>query len=254
MRHQHRYIQRPVMPGERGVRLLVITPVSPEDGAEGPFPLDSPERSFLLPTTQVDEILCKGSPVAISGEREVQRVTPLILAKACWAEASGYDAIVVNCMVDPGVPELRRTVSIPVIGAGRAAVAVASVLADRPLSIFPGRIRVNALAEDEAYTLKELMSIGRRHVATRGADALTLGCSYLGGAAMRLQDEVGVPVIPTIEVALKIAELIACTGIRPQRLGVPNQRARPLTQWVFREKDRLFGLVERLRRRLRQHS
>jgi allantoin racemase len=175
-----------------------------------------------------------------------------MLVKARWAETNGYDAIVVNCMVDPGLVDLRRAVSIPVIGAGRAAFALASVLGDRPMSIFPGRIRVNALAENEAHTLEELTSIGRRCVATRGADAITLGCSYLGGAAGHVQDKIGVPVIATIEVALKLAELIACLGIRPQQPCVEGNRLHPLVQLVYRTKDRLFGLAGRLRQWLRR--
>lgn len=253
MRHQDRYIRPRAAPGTNAVRLLVITPISPRDGDEGPFPLDPSDRRLLLPSTRVDEVLCKDAPVQITGEREVRRATPLMLAKARWAEANGYDAIVVNCMVDPGVPELRRAVSIPVIGAGRAAFALASVLADRPMSIYPGRIHVNALAENEEHTLQELSSIARRHVTTRGADAITLGCAYLGGAAGRLQDAIGVPVIATIEVALKVAELIVCTGIRPQQAHVPKGRLHLLAQCVYRTKDRFSRLVTRLRQALRHH-
>lgn len=88
--------------------MLVISPIDPVDGIEGPFPVTSRERDNLLPQTEVDEVLCKGAPVPICGEQAVQKVIPMIAEKARWGELNGYDAVVINCMVDPGVRQISQ--------------------------------------------------------------------------------------------------------------------------------------------------
>lgn len=249
--NQERYIQRRTGREPGNVRLLVISPVDPVDGDEGPFPVTSVERNSLLPNTEVDEVLCKGAPAAIVGEGAVSKVVPLIADKARWAESSGYDAVVVNCMVDPGVREIQRELKIPVIGAGRAATGLAMAVGDRPTSVFPNNVRVNELASRQGQALEEMKSISRRRIETRGVDAVVLGCAYLGGAAGILQDDIGVPVMPTTEIALRTAETVVLLNIQPARPDVMASRASRLRQVIYRAKDKVFLLTVVLKRKLR---
>lgn len=252
MIHQERYIARnPPRPGGR-VRILVISPSEPESGEEGPFPLTSSERAFLLPETQVDEVLCKGAPAEISSERAVARVTPLLVEKALWGESAGYDAIVINCMVDPGVPEIREKAGIPVIGAGRAASGVAATLGDIPDRIFPNTVRVNELATRQDDSVREIVDEARKRVRSRGVDAFVLNCAYLGGASTLVQEKVGVPVMPTTEIALRVAETIVLLGVSPMRPEVAANRLPASRRAVLRYKDRVLAAVRHGRLKLGQ--
>jgi Asp/Glu/hydantoin racemase len=245
MRHESRYINRKNI--AQGIRLLVITPVHPEDGDEGPFPTSPFDRRMLLSTTQVDEILCAHAPHQISDAKDIKQVTPMILEKALWGESSGYDAIIINCMLDPGVSEARGRVKIPVVGIGRAATALASVIGERPARIYPYQIPVNQLANNEALTLKHLQEYANQQIQSRGVDVITFNCSYLGGASHRLQSKIGVPVIPTIDVGLRLAEMIALLEIRPKSAGVEDAPTNRYRRHLIEIRERLRDLLRSVR-------
>lgn len=251
MIYPDRYIQRTSSRGLDGVRLLVISPTHPVDGEEGPFPVTSRERDFLLPQTVVDEVLCLGAPVPICGERAVNKVIPMITEKAKWGELNGYDAVIINCMVDPGVREAQRELGIPVIGAGRAATGLAMTLGNRPFRAFPNSVRVNELASKQERALDEIQAETMRQVNTRGADAVVFDCTYLGGAADYLQDKIGVPVMPTTEAALRTAETIVLLGVLPARPEVAENRISEFRQSIFRTKDKLRHIKNVLKQKLR---
>jgi allantoin racemase len=251
MIHKDRYIERTSCRKTEGIRLLVISPTDPVDGDEGPFPLTSAERDMLLPSTLVDEVLCKGAPPSISSSRSVHRVIPLIAEKAKWGESNGYDAVIINCMVDPGLREVQRELKIPVIGAGRAATGLATTLGDRPVRAFPDSVRVNELASRKEQALEEIQKVTMHQIRTRGVDSVVFNCAYLGGAAGHLQERIGVPVMPTTEVALRTAETIVMLGILPARPEVAAGRIPEFRQSLFRARDKLRQLTNTLRQKLR---
>jgi allantoin racemase len=47
---------------------------------------------------------------------------PGVVDAAIKAEADGAEAVVIDCMLDPGLDAAREAVSIPVIGCGEAAM------------------------------------------------------------------------------------------------------------------------------------
>ena len=119
-------------------------------------------------------------------------------------------------MLDPGVNEAKRAVSIPVIGLREATRALARLVGTKPAHIYPKNIPVLKLSDDEEKTFRELVKIGQEQINDNGADVLIPNCGYLGGLAQRLQMELGVPVLANLDVALKIAELFAIFDLRPK--------------------------------------
>jgi allantoin racemase len=154
----------------------------------------------------------------------------LVIAKAKWAESQGYDAVVVGCMVDPGVREAKQAVNIPVIGIREATRSIAPLVGRNLGHIYPGRIPVLELATDEEKTFSELVKVSRWLVAKRGVDVLIPDCAYIGGLAHRLQSEVGVPVLPNVDVGLRMAELFATLNVRPEQSWVQATRAPKVIQ------------------------
>lgn len=214
------------------IRILLVHPVAPPGESEGPF-TTSP-RPYLLPDTRVDEVYCIGAPPSINDPVTIQRASPLVVAKAKWAESQGYDAVVVGCMVDPGVRKAKEAVKIPVIGIRETTRAVAALVGRNVGHIYPEGIAVLELAMDEEKTFSELVKAGQWLITKRGVDVLIPNCAYVGGLAHRLQSELGVPVLPNVDIGLKIAELLATLNVLPEQSWVQATRAPKAIQILSR--------------------
>ena len=64
-------------------------------------------------------------------------ILPEILEKIVESENNGMDAVIVDCMEDPGVEEGRRLVDIPVVGPGHAAMNMAVTLGHKFSILYP---------------------------------------------------------------------------------------------------------------------
>lgn len=210
------------------VRLLLVQPSPPEDGTEGPHRYPAP--GHLASTTTVDSIYCAGAPLEVWDEAGCAKVAPMILEKTRWAAEQGYDAVVINCMLDPGVAAAKRSVDIPVVGAGEASMLTAQLVGNRIARIYPAGIRVPDLLKDPHATYRGLVAAGRMEL-DNGADALVLACALLNRFASRLQQEFGVPVLPNEEVALRLAEMLAMFRLH----AAPSRPLAARLVWVRRE-------------------
>jgi allantoin racemase len=76
---------------------------------------------------------------------DVEYNIPGILDRVVLAEQEGYQAAIIGCFGDPGLVAARQMVSIPVIGPGESALAVASTLGDRIVIFAPGKDLVYAV-------------------------------------------------------------------------------------------------------------
>jgi Asp/Glu/hydantoin racemase len=231
------------------LRILLLNPTPPAGGApEGPRSLE--QAVYLAQGTSVEEAYLLGAPQSYdSGNRgsAVAQATPLIVERVRQAESEGYDAVVVNCTVDPGVAEAQAQVNIPVVGIGAASRAVASLLGRNPATLFPEGIKVLELADDAERTYADLARHGRWLITKRGADVLIPDCAYLGGLADRLQQDLGVPVLHNQAVGLKIAELLAGLNVRPEQPWVADQRASRMQQTLSRIAAGALLWIRRLR-------
>jgi Asp/Glu/hydantoin racemase len=192
---------------------------------------------YLAPGTSVDEVYLPGAPKYYdneNGRSAIAKATPLVLDRVRWAESEGYDVVVVNCTLDPGVPEAQAQAGIPVLGIGATSLVVASLLGQKPAKVFPEGIKVLELASDAERTYEGLAKHGRWLIAKRGVDVLIPDCAYIGSLAGRLQEDLGVPVLPNLAVGLKMAELLASLNVRPEQPWVSGQRASRLEQALSR--------------------
>jgi allantoin racemase len=105
------------------------------------FPLDEAgvERrrakiptDLLAPDTQLDLVpIIDAGKLLMDSHYNFALYEPFIIQKGIQAEEEGYDAVAVDTVSDVGVNALRSRLSIPVIGPGQAAYAVASMLGRR---------------------------------------------------------------------------------------------------------------------------
>jgi allantoin racemase len=203
-------------------------------------------------------------PGSIESEFEIAMSVPGTVEKAIEAEREGADAIIIDCMGDPGLRATREVVSIPVLGPAETAMHVAAMLGHR-FSVVTVLRRLRAQFENEAavYGLSgKLASV--RHVDipvleleddlvdTRarlveqaviaveqdGAEAIIFGCTGLMGCAAAVREGllargIDIPVIDPIPTAVSVAAALARVGLSQSKLTYPMPPKKELVGYGF---------------------
>jgi allantoin racemase len=166
---------------------------------------------------------------------------------AVRAAAAGYDAIFVNTVADYGLELMRSAVSIPVAGAGAAAIAEAGGLGDtfaivtvwpsstqiyydrvlrdtgsrqrcrdihyvlesEEVGEFGGGRAVMSQVEHAGTAVAQRVLRGCLDAVAAGADVVILGCTCMNGLAGWLGDNLKVPVVNPLRAGHKAAERAA---------------------------------------------
>ena len=175
----------------------------------------------FVPNLKVISRCIKGHPKGLWNEEEERQAIPKIVRLGQEMERNeGVDLLFVSCVVDPGVPELREVVSVPVIGAGSASAGVALSLGKPvgalsitdwvlpPVAEVLGKALVGWERPTHVQTTLDLMSEEGRKEITRagrrliekGAGVILLACT--GFSTIRLapflEDHLKVPVIDPV--------------------------------------------------------
>lgn len=152
------------------------------------------------------------------------------------AERRGFGAAIIGCFYDVGLQAAREvSEGMPIVAPCEASVHLAATLGDK-FSIIVGRrkwipeMRENVLKygmkerlasfksvdlgvlefhQDEEKTARRFRKAAREAVELDGAEVIVLGCTATYGFYEELQQELGVPVIDSMIVSLKTAELAA---------------------------------------------
>ncbi|MFB0522479.1 MAG: aspartate/glutamate racemase family protein [Candidatus Bathyarchaeia archaeon] len=174
-------------------------------------------ETYVRLDTEVDFVFIDYGPASIESRYDHDMAAPFVIKKAEWAEANGYDAVVVSCMMDPGVKAAKEALEIPVVGPGEAATRIANILGEKVERIFPRGLSVLELVEDPEKTYKTLLENAKKALEG-GAQVLILGCTGLTGMGKRLQEELGVPVLEGEGLALGLAQLFVDVGLSQSKL------------------------------------
>lgn len=253
------------LPGRTGsaepVRITVIAPVVLDGLGLDPLP--------VVDGVVAHRVGLRYGTAAIESRFDDAFAVPGILDAAIRAEQDGSDAVVIDCMDDPGLDAAREVVRIPVIGTAEASMHLALCLADRftilttaaediPIvrelvqhhrlehrcaSIRAIGIGVLDLHADPDDTLQRLAAAGRAAVDEDGAAALIPGCTLLSGTAERLAAHLAitgpaVPVIDPLAAALHHAQTLVRLGVSHSGVGYPPPVAKEI---LWPGPDSLFG-------------
>jgi len=218
------------------MRVLVVNPVGHDRWDHSDKKI---YESYASEGTEVDVVSLPRGPASVETAEAYAEVEPLIIELVKGIHA-GYDAVIVNCFLDPGVAKLRKILSNKVVvGPCEASLSLARNLSDKIAVVTVGggvetlglikervkslgfenvvvsvrgiSLRVLELDRDREVTLRHLVNEASKAVS-EGADVIVLGCTGLAGMAREVSDAVGVPVIDPAWSALKIAELLASVG------------------------------------------
>jgi allantoin racemase len=208
-----------------------------------------PSRQRVVsPETHLTIVAPDGCPAATESEQDELIAAPAIYSEAVRAEEEGYDAVTIDCALDPGLKAAKKASSIPVVGAGEAALCLSLLFGERfsvimpiPESIGPMLAKVRQMGlwercasvrsvnlhvldlDDYDRTLDAVAQEARQAKGMDGADVIVLGCTAMAAIAGALAERLGVPVVEPATTALKLAEALVTPGWRaalmPTRKG-----------------------------------
>ena len=204
------------------------------------------------PDVELDAVALDRGPASIESAYESALAVPDTVAKTVQAERDGVDAVIINCMDDPGVEAAREMVSIPVIGPCATCMHIAAMLGHRfsVMSNFDtdapafenhaakaGLMRQLASVRavnipvlelgDRNRTVDALVEQSLSAVRQDGAHVIVFGCTAMTGLAeevnngLRQQGIADVPVVDPAIVALKVAEALADLGLSHSKRTYP---------------------------------
>ena len=132
-----------------------------------------------VPDIEIGHAVIDRGPVRIETKNDVLAAAPEIVRKARSLVREGADAVIIDCMSEPGLSEAQRSVPIPVVGPRSAVLAAGG----GPVTF----------VRDEAAA---------RRALAEGAHVLSLSSTSLPGLAASLQATLGVRVLDPLPVAL----------------------------------------------------
>jgi allantoin racemase len=220
-------------------RIRIVTPVTGDIG----------DAAFAArlgnETTTVEAVQVARGPASIESEFEHAIAVPDTVRLIVEAERDGVDAVVVDCMADPGVRAARELVRIPVLGPAETTMHLACLLGhrfsivttgERSVPEFENQARLAGLGEriasvrfvdipvlelgdDPGALLAALVEQSGRAIEDDGAHVIVFGCTGMIGFADAVRDGLvergypGVPVLDPVPVTVRVAEALLAAGL-----------------------------------------
>ena len=181
------------------MRIHLITPVI----TEGIRTLDDVAPLMRNDLVITQSLLATG-PASIECEFDEAMAVPGLVVEAIRAERSGADAIVIDCMGDPGLKAAREVVSIPVLGPAQTAMHLAAMLGHR-FSVVTVLDSVVPMIEN----LAKVYGVSEKLASVRVIDIPVL---ELEAAPERLTTELAQASLAAVEQDGAHAIVMGCTG------------------------------------------
>lgn len=183
-------------------------------------------------------------PKSIESEYDEALCAPHVIERCIEAELAGLDAVIVDCMGDPGVAAARAKVAIPVLGPGETSMRTAAMLghrygvvtiSDRVRPIFEKHARmfgthealavvrsveisVLEIADNTEHLIEALLDQSVAAIVEDKADVIILGCTGFLGVSERLNIELkalgfSIPVINPLRTTAMVAFALTTVGL-----------------------------------------
>lgn len=238
------------------MKIRVVTPIITE--SFGPLILREFEAA-ARPDDEISNVFLDRGPASLESAYDDALAVPDTVAKVRQAEREGADAVIINCMADPGLKAAREVVSIPVIGPCEASMHLAAMLGHkfsvvtvlaRGIPHVEERARVYGLGEklasvrsvevpvlelegDRGRLAELLVEQSIKAIEEDGAHVIVLGCTGMVGLAQEVQEGLAkrgyeVPVIDPAKAALKVAEALVDLKLTHSKRTYPYPPAKEI--------------------------
>lgn len=201
---------------------------------------------ILSPDVEVTQVELPHAPIkSIGGAYHTEMVAMLQVAEAIRGEQLGYDAVVLGCLDEPGLPAAKEVLAIPAVGEAEAAMHYAS-LVGRRFSFLANSSGGNGVLEDlvrkygflpklasirivpgypldfsapSASLQQAVLAQARLAIDEDGADAII---GYGGIELISfLQTSLNLPVISPIQASVIMAESLVRLRLRQSKKAFP---------------------------------
>ena len=227
------------------VHVRVVTPITTKG-----FRKSSDFNGLLGPSDTISHVEIDKGPASIECEYEEMLAIPDTVAKIIQAERDGADAVVIDCMGDPGLKAGRECVGIPVFGPCETSMNLACMLGnhfsvitvlkrlrgqfenqaklfgawEKYASVRAVDIPVLALEQDLLSTTRVLTEQAILAIEEDGADVIIFGCTGMLGCASGvsaglLQRGYDIPVINPVPATVRIAAAVASSGLSHSKIA-----------------------------------
>ena len=228
-----------------------------------PFPMSDQNlamRKQQLKSVQLSDEMeftfrpVKAAPKNYVSEADMVLADIAILEVGITAEGDGFDAVCIDTMSDSGVAALRSSLSIPVVGPGRASMLTAMMLGHRfsivtmwkkwqhlyektvndlgihanlasvrSINVAPDNQALLGGKEDDIFPLLE--AAARQAIDEDGADVILLGSTTMHQAHAYLVNALEVPVINPGPLTYKMVESLLGLELSHSRRAYPKSPA-----------------------------
>jgi allantoin racemase len=196
------------------------------------------------PGTHIRAVGIEWGTASIESRKDETLAASGIMHCAIEAEAKGADAIIINCMDDPGMSAARESVRIPVIGPAETSMHLAAMLCHKFSFITTGSSNIPAVEElirryrmsakvasvraidipvlelesNRKKTLEAFLRIAEVAIRQDGAAGIVPGCTVLAELTPEVSEQLTnlgnpVPVLNPALVALRLAEALVALGL-----------------------------------------
>lgn len=184
-------------------------------------------KRYDIPT--VNECI-PNQPLGIFNDETEELAIPKIISLGEKMEKDGCKVLVISCAADPAIHELRKQVSVPVIGAGSAAALTGLAIGqpvgvlgitDSPPSVIKdllGDLLVGYMRPEGVTNTTDLLTTSGREkglnaakaLMEKGAKVILFACTGFStiGLADVLREELNVPIIDAVEAEGLFASMI----------------------------------------------
>ncbi len=228
-----------------GVHVRVVTPITSRG-----FRAASDFEGLLGAEDTVSHVEIDRGPASIECEYDEMLSVPDTVAKIVDAERDGADAVVIDCMGDPGLKAGRECVNIPVLGPCETSMNLACMLGnnysvitvlkrlrgqfenqaklfgawEKFASVRAVDIPVLDLEQDPTGTRKTLTEQALVAVEEDGADVIIFGCTGMLGCAEAVREGLlargyDIPVIDPVPATVRIAASLAASKLSHSKIA-----------------------------------
>jgi allantoin racemase len=236
--------------------IRIITPhTTPRPGK-----LDELAGLELMADLKFSHVGLESGPASIESAFDEALCAPYVVGRCIEAVQDGVDAVIIDCMGDPGLEAAREVVKIP----GETSMHVAAMLGhhfgvvtiiDRVRPIFENHAKVYGtfdklvsvrsvdipvleIAHDPEKLVEALITQSVAAIREDKADVIILGCTGFLGVSEKIEAalkerNLPVPVINPLRTTAMMAFALSAAGLTSSLLGYPAPPQKPMKGYVL---------------------